>query len=500
MKIFDLWLPTWIILAPLLGVLILLWIPKKNIAVHRIIGILATLPSLSLAAILYLKFDLKEQSWQWLESVFWFEIPVGMDRSWSVYYHQGVDGLSLPLVLLTCVISTLAAIASVYINKKTKGYYILFLLLETSMLGVFLSTNLFLFFIFFELTLICTYFLIGIWGYIRRERAANYFLIYNGLGSGFLLLAMVGVFIICGTLDYPLVQKQLSQLTTEHSTLLWALFIAFLLAFAIKLPIFPFHTWMLRVHVEAHPAIVMIHSGILLKMGAYGLLRFGIGWFPQWMQEISLVLIILGLINLFYGAILAFVQKELKRVLAYSSVSHMGILLLGIASLQTIGLTGALFQAISHGLISALLFFLVASLYERTRTTELQELGGIAKSMPVFSGLLMVGGLALLGLPGFSGFISEFFSLLGLFEKWPILAGIGSLGLILAASYTLRAVLKITFGSIHERNLHLSDLRSFEFLPMLICVLLIVAIGIYPDWLGDPMKQTIQTISLRIGG
>lgn len=500
MKVFDLWLPTWIILAPLLGVLILLWVPKKYTLAHRVIGILATVPSLCFAIRLYLNFDLKEQGWQWLKSIFWFEIPVGIDRAWSVYYQQGVDGLSLPLVLLTCVISTLAAMASIYIKKKTKGYYLLFLLLETSILGVFLSTNLFLFFIFFELTLIFTYFLIGIWGYIRRERAANYFLIYNGLGSGFLLLAVVGVFVICGTLEFPLVQKELAQLTTEPPRLLWVIFIAFLLAFAIKLPVFPFHSWMLRVHVEAHPAIVMIHSGILLKMGAYGFLRFGIGWFPQMMKEVSLILIILGLISLFYGAILAFVQKELKRVLAYSSISHMGILLLGIASLQTIGLTGALFQAISHGLISALLFFLVGSLYERTRTTELQELGGIAKSMPIFSGLLMVGGLALLGLPGFSGFISEFFSFLGLFEQKPMLAGIGSIGLIFAAGYTLRAVLKITFGSTQKRNLQRSDLRSFEWFPMFICVLLIIAIGIYPDWLGDPMKQTIQTIALRIGG
>ena len=311
---------------------------------------------------------------------------------------------------------------------------------------------------------------------------------------------MIGILVTCETLEIPMLDERISALMAGDPAIFWLIFLAFLLAFAIKLPIFPFHSWMLRVHVEANPAIVMIHSGILLKMGAYGLLRFGVEWFPTFMKEAAFVLAIFGLINLFYGAILALVQKELKRMLAYSSISHMGIFLLGLAALNQIGLQGALFQAISHGLISALFFFLVGSLYERTKTTELQELSGIAKITPIFSGIFLVAGLALLGLPGLSGFISEFFSLLGLFQQLPILAAIGAIGLVFAVSYALRAVLKIIWGPTHERWQQLSDLRPFEWIPMMVIVFLIIAIGIYPDLLGKPMETTLQTIALRIGG
>lgn len=500
MKILDQWLPTWIILAPLIGIILLLFIPKQKSTIHRIIGIFATLPSLGLAIYVYLHFDRTVGEWQWTQLMEWFQIPIGFSTTWKLNYHMGIDGISMPLVVLTCIISTLAAFASIHIKEKTKAFYMLFLLLEASMLGVFLSANLLLFFVFFEVTLITVYFLIGLWGYFQRERAANYFLIYNGIGSGFLLFAMIGILIACQTLDYPLVQERIPVLIAENSQIFWMMFLAFLLAFAVKLPIFPFHSWMLRVHVEANPAIVMIHAGILLKMGAYGLLRFGVNWFPEFMKESALVLAILGLINLFYGAILAFVQKELKRVLAYSSISHMGIFLLGLASLNQIGLQGALFQAISHGLISALLFFLVGSLYERTKTTELHELEGIAKIAPIFSGIFLVAGFALLGLPGLSGFISEFFSFLGLFNQLPILAAIGVVGLVLAVSYTLRALLKIIWGPTQERIASFSDLRQVEWIPMMAVVILIIAIGIYPDLLGKPMEMTLQTIALRIGG
>lgn len=500
MKTIDLWLPTWITLAPLLGIGLLLLIPKQQVIVHRVIGVLATLPSLGLAIYMYTQFDAGSTGWQWLKSVYWFHIPIGAEQSWSFYYHMGVDGLSMPLVLLTCIISTLAAIASMYIQEKVKGYYLLLLLLEINMLGVFLTTNLLLFFIFFELTLVIAYFLIGIWGYIKKERAANYFLIYNGIGSGFLLFAIIGLLVTCHTLEFPLIQEQIALHEAESSRLLWMIFIALLLAFAVKLPIFPFHTWMLKVHVEANPAIVMIHSGVLLKMGAYGLLRFGIGWFPDYMEVAAFVFAVMGLINLFYGAVLALVQKELKRVLAYSSISHMGILLLGIASLHVIGLQGALFQAISHGFISALLFFLVATLYDRAKTTELSELAGLARSMPVFSGIFLLAGFALLGLPGLSGFISEFFALLGLFQARPILAAISTIGFVLAACYTLRAVLKVTFGKTKQRLVDVSDLRYIELVPMMILVLLIVSIGIYPAWLSIPMETTLQTIVMKIGG
>jgi NADH-quinone oxidoreductase subunit M len=370
------------------------------------------------------------------------------------------------------------------------------------MLGVFLSSTFFLFFIFFEITLVAAFFLIGIWGYLEKERAANLFLIYNGIGSAFMLIAMIGLFLSTKTWEYHDMQERLVMWLNlaEQPVLLWVIFICLFIAFAIKLPIFPFHSWMLRTHVEAPTPVVMVHSGILLKMGAYGLMRFGVGMFPDYMKEMTWILIALGLINIIYGAILAFVQKELKRVLAYSSVSHMGIILLGIASLNQIGLKGALFQAISHGLISALLFYIVGSLYERTKTTELAMLGGLARRMPILSGLLLVAGLALLGLPGLSGFISEFLAFLGLFQVQPIFAAVGTIGLILAAAYTLRAVLKTTFGPMRESFQGLRDIRLNESIPMLILVGLITLIGVYPKIVDDSIQLTLYQMVLRIGG
>jgi NADH-quinone oxidoreductase subunit M len=501
------WLPTLVTFFPLLGALILLFFPRDLVNGHRLVGILGTVPSLILAIVMYQRFDPSLKGMQWFKSVSWFHIPISGGAPWEFHYSMGVDGLSLPLVVLTCIVSTLAAVASLYIKQRTKEYYALLLILQTGMAGVFLAANLFLFFIFFEITLIATFFLIGGWGYLGKEKAANHFLLYTGLGSGFLLFAMIGLLLFFGSLDYSVLQERMAQLMTQMSllppqakTMLWLIFISLIIAFGIKLPMFPFHSWMLRVHVEAPTPVVMIHSGILLKMGAYGLIRFGVGLFPGFMKETAAVLSILGLINILYGAILAFVEQELKRVLAFSSVSHMGVVLFGLASLNEIGLQGAVFQAVSHGLISALLFFLVGSLYERTKTTQLDDLGGLAKSMPVLSGILMVGALALLGLPGLSGFISEFFAFLGLFKVRPIVAAVGTLGLILAAVYVLRFLLKTTFGPLKERYLDCLDIKAKESIPMFVLVGLIVLIGIYPAALGEPMHHTLQYLVSKIGG
>jgi NADH-quinone oxidoreductase subunit M len=506
-------LPTLITFAPLIGLVVLLLLPREKSGAHRVVGILGTLPSLGLALVMFGQFDALKQGMQWAQSIPWFSIPLASlnpqapATALSFHYSMGVDGLSMPLVVLTCIVTTLAAVASAYVKQRTKAYYLLLLLLLIGMNGVFLATNFFLFFIFFEVTLVAAFFLIGIWGFLGREKAANHFLLYNGVGSGFLLFAMVGLLLMSGSLDYTNIQetagqmaKQIHMLDGQTKSMIWLVFISLIIAFAIKLPMFPFHSWMLRVHVEAPTPVVMIHSGVLLKMGAYGLIRFGAGFFPGLMHKAAFVLALLGLVNILYGAILAFVETELKRVLAYSSVSHMGIVLFGLAAMNEVGLKGAIFQAVSHGLISALLFFIVGSLYERTKTTELNELGGLAKSMPVLSGLLLVGGLALLGLPGLSGFISEFMAFLGLFQVKPIVAAVGTLGLVLAAAYTLRAILKTTFGPLRERFADVVDAKGWEAGSLFVLVLLIVIIGIYPAVLAQPMDQTLEIILAGMGG
>jgi NADH-quinone oxidoreductase subunit M len=531
-----------ILVTPLIGLLVVLLLPKHRNRWLQTAAIIATLIPLVLSLWLYADYDKHQGGSAYGEQNAWVEVPLNKETQASngvtsytltFQYDVGIDGLSLPLIILTTLITAMAAFASIHVKKRWKAFYAWFLLLETGVLGVFMARDLFLFFIFFEITLIAMYFLIGIWGYFNRERAANQFVIYNGLGSAIMLIAFIllvntagfhidqetSSFVYSGSyadifrnLTDPsawvnLAPDQVGGMNPFHmsDTMQTVIFLLLVVAFGIKLPILPFHTWMLKVHNEAHPAIVMIHSGILLKMGAYGLIRFGIVLFPEQAKDWVVVLASLGLANLLYGALVAFRQTELKLVLAYSSISHMGIVLLGLAAFNEIGLQGAIFQLVSHGLISALLFLIVGSLYERTKTTTLSELGGLARSMPFISGILLAGGLASLGLPGMSGFVGEFLSLLGLFDTQPWIAGFSVLGVILTAVYMLRAVMKTTFGPIDERYLAVKDARLIEALPMIVLLAFILLLGCFPSVLTDTLQYSVEGIfkplfSSRMGG
>jgi NADH-quinone oxidoreductase subunit M len=523
--------------SPLLGVLILLFVHKDRPQLIKTIGIATTLIPLLLSIVLFAGFDPTLSEQQFTEEAAWIAIPLDETLGNQIYidgiyldYRMGADGLTIPLVFLTALVTTLAAAASVHIKKRWKAFYILLLILEVGMFGVFLARDVFLFFLFFEITLVPMFFLVGIWGYMHRERAANKFLIYNGIGSaamliGFLLLIYMfgttavidnatGVLNIAYTGSMETIKYNLTdpgspfndpnhvlyQLFAGFGEYKLGVFILLFIAFAIKLPIFPFHTWMLKVHVEAPPSIVMIHSGILLKMGAYGLFRFGVELFPEVALQGAAVLATLGVINILYGAVLAFVQRDLKLVLAYSSISHMGIVLLGIAAMNTLGFQGAYFQIISHGFISALMFLMVGSIYERTGTSMLGELGGLAKVIPFMSGVLLTAGMASLGLPGLSGFVSEFLAFIGLFGSMPILTTIGALGIILTAAYVLRAVLQTTFGEMPEKYKQLSDARPIEAVPMIVLLSFIILLGIYPAVLSDFIQSTMVSLVDRIGG
>ncbi|MFD2615515.1 complex I subunit 4 family protein [Paenibacillus gansuensis] len=531
---------------PLLGMLVVACLPSRRGGWIRIAAIVTTALPLLLSGWLYVQFNAFTEGMQFEETHRFLTIALNQESellsSYSSYlyefnYSMAVDGFSLPLVLLTSLVAFMAALASVHVKKRWKSFYIFFLILETGMLGAFMARDLVLFFLFFEATLIPMFFLIGIWGYANREKASIQFLIYNGAGSAFMLLAFVLLITSAGFTvhqasgtaadivysgDMATILHNLSDpqaavnqnpgiqaggtvpffLTEGMRTVIFALL---LVAFGIKLPVFPFHTWMLKVHSEAPPSIVMIHSGILLKLGAYGLIRFALGFFPHEAKEWAAVIAVLGVINILYGAVLALIQKEFKLLLAYSSISHMGIVLLGIAALNTEGLQGAMYQMISHGLISALLFLLVGSIYERTQTTELDRLGGLAKQLPFMSGILLIAGLASLGLPGLSGFVGEFLSFLGLFDSMPALTAVGAAGLILAAVYMLRGVLGITFGpQKHDQAAVMRDARWIEAVPMAVLTAFILLLGIYPSLLTEPMQhsigQLLQTAAAKIGG
>lgn len=496
-----------LIFSPFLGMLVLAVTPKGMKSSVKTVGFLGTLLPLTLSAIAYFNFDSGSGKPQFAVSIPWIQIGNPMTTNIQVYIHYalGVDGLSLLMILLTTIISVLAAAASAKIDTSVKGYYLLFLLLETGMLGVFASQNLLLFFAFFEMTLVPAYFLIAKWGLKEREKAANTFLIYNGLGSAVMLIAFIILFAQTGTMNIEQLQhfdfsKLGASSPISHPAFRIGLLTAILVAFGVKLPIFPLHTWMLNVHAEAPVPVVMIHAGILLKIGAYGLIRFGLGIFPKEFSDMAYVLAILGIINLIYGALIAFKQKELRLVLAYSSISHMGIVLLGLAAINIVGLQGAIFQVISHGLISALLFFLVGIFHERLNTTEITSINGMAKSMPKTAGFLLAGGLASLGLPGMSGFISEFMAFLGLFQHRPVLAAIGTLGIFLTAVYVLRAVMKIIFGETSQAHLEAKDLRAAELWPALVMIGCIIWIGIDPSIVAGSLPGAIHSIMAGLGG
>ncbi|PZD97802.1 NADH-quinone oxidoreductase subunit M [Paenibacillus sambharensis] len=532
------WL-TFLVFAPLLGVVVLLLVPRRQTRLLRLIAVAAALLPLALSLWLFGQYDAAVPD-QFREQAAWMNVALNREAlSGSVtsfiyqfQYDLALDGISLPLVLLAAFIGCMAALASVNIRKRRKSYYVWFLLLETGMLGVFLARDLLLFFLFFELTLVAMFFLIAIWGYFDREKAANTFLIYNGLGSAVMLFAFILLIYTAGfqaveaagsveliysgsydaiaaNLLNPEAYVNLAPNLMDGDNpfymsgeMRWTVFILLLVAFGIKLPIVPLHTWMLHVHKEAPVPVVMIHSGVLLKMGAYGLLRFGMFLFPAEAREAAAVIAWLGLASILYGALLALRQHDFKLVLAYSSLSHMGIVLLGLASFNEIGIQGAVFQLVSHGLISALLFLIAGSIQERTGTTELAELGGLARSVPFISGVLLAGGLASLGLPGLSGFVGEFLSFLGLFESMKVVTVLAAAGMVITAAYVLRSVLGITFGPLRESGEELRDARLIEAVPMIALLAFIILLGLYPSVLTGTTADSLQAFlsQLRVGG
>jgi NADH-quinone oxidoreductase subunit M len=517
---------------PLVGALVILCLPKRSVRLIQLAAVIAAAAVLFVAGWLYADYDPVKRGEPYQEKAAWVQIPLSLSmtegaesRVLMSNYHLSVDGISLPLVFLTALVALMAMFASFHIVKRWKAFYIWFLILETGMLGVFLARDLLLFFIFFEVALVPVFFLIGIWGEANREKAAKQFLIYNGIGSAFMLIAFLiliaaaGMTEASGTLhgsvvhsaDYDTILRNLTGSGTEaaaagmNPALIRAVLLLLLIAFGIKLPMFPFHTWMLRVHVEAPPSIVMIHSGILLKMGAYGLIRFGVFLFPEQVREWAVVLAVLGLINILYGALLAWVQNDFKLLLAYSSISHMGVVLLGLAAFNETGFQGAVYQMVSHGLISALLFLVIGCLYVRTGTSMIDQMGGFAKAVPFTAGILLVGGLASLGLPSLAGFVAEWLTFLGLFETMKAAALIGLLGIVFSAAYVLRGVLGITFGPLQiQPSVRLSDARMSETVPMVTLAAFIILLGIYPSILLDPLQtgfdSLLQSAAAKTGG
>jgi NADH-quinone oxidoreductase subunit M len=493
---------TLLIFSPLVGILLLVSMRNSDMKTTKVVGMMSTLIPLGLTMALCMlyangtplsDFSVKKE---WIK---FGDFDFLQGRPFAIEYELGISGLSLVMLLLTSLLAFLAAISSSSIKEGARGYYILFLLLEIGMLGVFAAENLLLFFIFFEITLVPMFFLIGKWGGFDSEKAAYQFLLYNGVGSAILLIVFSILFAKIGTTNFALLQQALSTPGALDAELRYGLLIALIVAFGVKLPIFPLHRWMVSVHVQAPIGVVMLHAGVLLKIGAYGLIRMGVGLFPEEFAELAPTLAILGVINLLYGAYLALIQTNFRKMLAYSSISHMGIVLIGMSALNEIGMQGAIFQVVSHGLIAALLFFLVGIMEEKVKTTDITRLGGLASTMPLLAGFLLTGAMASLGLPGMSGFVSEFMAFTGLFENQPIIAAVGTLGIILTAAYLLRATLAITFGEKGSYP-NTQELSIVHYAPVVILLVCIIGIGVFPSTLSSLLQPTVEAIMLGIGG
>lgn len=419
--------------------------------------------------------------------------------AWGVEYALGIDGISLFMVLLTTFTTPIAILGSYeYIKDRQKAFYALMLLLETGVVGVFLAMDLLLFYVFFELTLVPMYFIVGIWGGERRIYAAVKFFLYTALGSLLMLVGILYLYFNAGATSFSFAALQQAPLTLAEQ--LW-LFAAFALAFSIKVPVFPLHTWLPDAHVEAPTPGSVILAAVLLKMGTYGFLRFLLPFFPEAVQHPTVVLVMmtLGVIGIIYAAWVAAVQPDAKKLVAYTSVAHMGFVVIGIFALTVNGLQGGLVVMISHGISTGALFLLLGMMYERRHTRLIEDFGGLGRVAPLFATAFVITALASIGLPGTSGFVGEFLALLGTFETHPTVAIFASTGVIFAAYYMLPMVQRILFNKLDkEENRSFPDLSRREMWILAPLVILMIWIGTYPTPFLDRMGPSVERVLERV--
>jgi NADH-quinone oxidoreductase subunit M len=503
----------------------LLW-PRGRERGLRVIALVATAVPLTLAAWLVAEFDPSfgvahgNFGFQFIQHVVWM-------RAFNVEYYVGVDGLSVGLVALTAFISSIAVLASWRMSdaRNLRGYFALLLLLETGMLGVFAALDLFLFYVFWEIVLLPMYFLIGLWGGPRKEYAAIKFFLYTLVGAVLILLAILALYYgsqPTNLIDGSPAAHTLDLVKLAHSNdfgsnppllgyrfanLVWVLLF---IGFAIKVPVVPLHTWLPDAHVEAPTAISVILAGVLLKMGTYGMLRVSWAVLPEATRWGAPAVAVLGALAVIYGGLCALAQKDLKALVAYSSIGHMGFCLLGMAALTPLGVEGAVFQMISHGIISAMLFLLVGVLYDRTGQRDLDAFGGVATVMPRYAGFFGLGFMASLGLPGLSGFIGELMALLGSFGPYPVATAIAAVGLVISAGYHLWAIRRVQFGEFAEQwrpALAGHDLDPREMIQLVPLALLTIVLGFYPVPVlaaistgADDLLHVMGIVTVGLGG
>ena len=496
---------SWLIWLPVVGMVVIAFIPRDKEETIKIIAGATTGFQFLLTLVLWNNFDSANGKMQFNEYAEW--IP-----SFNIAYILGVDGLSLPMVVLTGLLFFLGVFVSWNTKKAVKGYFALFLLLDTGVMGVFLALDFFLFYIFWEVMLLPMYFLIGMWGGPQREYAAIKFFLYTLFGSVLMLVGILGLYFSCGKTFNILELMEIAP--TTLGTLTWwgfsaikVIWVLLFIGFAIKVPVFPFHTWLPLAHVEAPTAISVLLAGILLKLGVYGILRVNYGLMPDGVYWFSAALAFLGLINVIWGGLCALAQTDLKKLVAYSSVNHMGYSLIGMAAVVAAseanganlnaaqaGLGGAVFQMFNHGTISAMLFILVGVIYERAHHREIEGFGGLASQMPVYTGITAVAFFAGLGLPGLSGFISEAMCFIGAFPVYRGIVIASTIGILLNAAYFLWAFQRIFFGKLNDKYTTLPDINKLELLTVVPLLLITLFFGIYPSPYLDAIAASMDNI------
>src|SRR5437762_8338362 len=492
---------TVIIVLPLAGVLATVGyslLPSKRDSTYKWIALAFSIVDFALSLLLVRGIGGGTKDFRFVEDVLWI-------GSIGAHYHIGVDGISLWLVLLTTLLMPIAILSSwTAIQKLLLSSYTFLLLLLSAMIGVFVSLDLLLFYLFFEASLVPMFFLIGIWGGERKIYAAIKFFIYTSVGSLLMLVGIIALYYIFGTFDYTNILAALKggKLLGERSEF-W-LFLAFAFAFCIKVPVFPLHTWLPDAHTEAPTAGSVILAGVLLKMGTYGLLRFNLGLFPDMSRKFAPVMITLAVIGIIYGALVAMVQPDVKRLVAYSSVSHMGFVVLGLFTFTEMGMQGALYQMLNHGVSTGALFLFVGFIYERRHTRMINEFGGLAHTMPWFATLFVIASLSSIGLPFLNGFVGEFLIMLGSWTSsaiqhaW-IVTMLAGTGMIWAAVYMLWMLQRVVFGTkTSEVNASLSDLNSREIGLLMPLIALMLFMGVYPGPFLDRSRESIHEAQQRI--
>ncbi|HJX90042.1 MAG TPA: NADH-quinone oxidoreductase subunit M [Pyrinomonadaceae bacterium] len=491
---------TILILLPAIGALasvLYSFAPSRHDDHYKWIALITTISTFGLSLLLLTGLGGETANFRFDENALWI-------GAIGARYHVGVDGISLWLVLLTTLLMPIAILSSwTAIKKRQLAYYVFLLILASAMIGVFVSLDLLLFYLFFEASLIPMFLLIGIWGGERRIYAAIKFFIYTAVGSLLMLVAILALYFTYQTFDYTtLIQAMAAEPIAPRPQLL--LFGAFALAFCIKVPLFPFHTWLPDAHTEAPTAGSVILAGVLLKMGTYGLLRFNLGLFPETARKVAPIIIVAAVIGIIYGALVAMVQPDVKRLVAYSSVSHMGFVVLGLFSFTELGMQGALYQMLNHGVSTGALFLFVGFIYERRHTRLISEFGGLATPMPWFATLFVFASLSSIGLPFLNGFVGEFLIMLGMWTStavpYPfVVTMIASTGVIWAAVYMLWMLQRVVFGKVtNSENAKLKDLNAREVGLLVPLLVLMIFMGVYPRVFLDRSKASVEAVRARL--